>query len=107
MGKALDTQELWDALGEEGVGYPELERIWLMMWSYNLYLLPAPLCLSGILLLGLKSSSVLSPGFTSSLGSLVTADFSQEFGSCQTYSVSVAGLHTAAVQDCSKNGKIA
>lgn len=44
-GKALDTQELWDTLGEEGVEYPELERIWLMMWSYNLYLLPTPLSL--------------------------------------------------------------
>lgn len=68
MGKALDTQELWDALKEEGVGYPELERIWLMMWSYNLYLLPTPLSLSGILLLGLKLSTVLSPGLTPSLG---------------------------------------
>lgn len=28
-------------------------------------------------------------------------------GSCQTCSVSVAGLQTAVVQDCSKNGKIA
>lgn len=33
MGKALDTQELWGALGEEGEGYPELEWIWLMMWG--------------------------------------------------------------------------
>lgn len=68
IGKALDTQELWGALREEGEGYPEVEWIWFMMWGYNLYLLPTPLSLSGILLLGLKLSTVLSPGLTPSLG---------------------------------------
>lgn len=103
MGKALVTQGLWDALGE---GYPELEWIWLMMWDYNLYLLPTPLSFWNLALRakiehGAESWAHPITGVTCDCRLFLGV------GSCQTCSVSVAGLQTAVVQGCSKNGKIA